>query len=80
MPVAVSRTPAAATVGTPWGPRIATVAAAPTPGPSGSWLRVTMAIRTAIESNTEAWTPSAWSTIQLRAICANTAMSTTPVT
>ena len=55
-------------------------AVAPTAGPIGSWLRTTMAISTATASSTDAWTPIASSAIQLRAICAPTARSTSPTT
>jgi hypothetical protein len=41
-------------------------------------LRVTSAMSTAMESKTEASTPTAFRKSQLRAICANTAMSTRP--
>jgi hypothetical protein len=74
--VAVSSTPAAATVATPCVPRISTVAAAPTLGPSGSWLIVTIAMSTAIESKIETATPADRSISQLRAICASTATTT----
>ena len=57
VPVAVSSTPAAATVATPCAPRMSTVAAAPTLGPRGSWLMVTIAMSTAIESKSDTATP-----------------------
>src|SRR4051812_43840038 len=50
MPVAVERTPAAATAATPSRPRMTTAAAAPTLGPMGSWLNVLIAISTATAS------------------------------
>src|SRR5204862_52107 len=56
--------------------RISTAAAAPTLGPSGSWLRVTSAISTAIASDSDASTPIACRASQFRAIWANTATST----
>ena len=56
-PVAVSSTPAAAAVATPCAPRMSTVAAAPTLGPRGSWLMVTIAMSTAIESKSDTATP-----------------------
>jgi hypothetical protein len=80
VPVAVSSTPAAAASATPPEPRITTTAAAPTLGPTGSWLSSTIAISTAVASNTLAGTPSACSISQLRPICANTATRTSPMT
>ena len=59
VPVAVSSKPAAAAAATPCGPRISTLAAAPTLSPKGSWPSVTTAINTAIASNTDASTPTA---------------------
>ena len=56
VPVTVSRTPAAAVAATPPAPRMRTTAAAPTLGPIGSWLSVTIAIRTAVASKSEAST------------------------
>jgi hypothetical protein len=80
VPVAVSSTPAAAASAGPFPPRMTTTAAAPTLGPIGSWLSVTIAIRTAIASSTDACTPTASSISQLRPIWANTATSTSAIT
>ena len=65
--VAVSSTPAAAAVATPWAPRISTAAAAPRLGPMGSWPSVNVAISRAIESRIDTCTPNARSISQLRA-------------
>jgi hypothetical protein len=80
VPVTVRSTPAAAAAATPSLPRISTAAAAPTLGPTGSWLSVTTAIRTAIASKNEASTPTARSSSQLRKIWAKTATSTKAIT
>ena len=61
MPVTVSSTPAAATAATPLAPRMRTAAAGPVLGPIGSCPTVNITIRSAIESNTEMFTPIACS-------------------
>jgi hypothetical protein len=45
---------------------------APTPAPSGSGLRLTLMIRTAIALKIDVFTPTACSTSMIRTICAST--------
>src|SRR4051812_2041868 len=72
--------PAAAAPATSTRPRIGTAAAAPTLGPTGSWPSETTAMSTAIESNSDACTPTSCSSSQLRRICAATATRTKATT
>ena len=76
VPVAVSRSPAAATRGDALRPEDEQRSTGACAGPMGSWLSRTTPMSTAMASKTDASTPTAFSISQLRAIWATTATST----
>jgi len=58
---------------------MSTTAAAPTLGPTGSCAMTAMAMSTAVASNSDASTPTAWSISQLRTICDTIAIDMTAI-